>query len=94
MEEAKRIGMSAYAAKLDEKIRVLEELIRDYDDGRRKSYFCTAVNLLALNDVKAIIEKAKSATPSEATQKEKATAIVRLFDELAQKRDVSLKLRK
>jgi hypothetical protein len=33
---AKRIGMDAYKTELDEKVRILEELLAVYNDGRRR----------------------------------------------------------
>ena len=65
-----------------------------YDDGRRKSFYCLAVNLLELPDVKVVMEKIADTADNAATIKEKATIAVRLFEEMAEQRNVSLKLRK
>jgi len=94
MEKAKRIGMTAYRAELDEKVRILETLLQKYDDGRRKSFFCLAVNLLDLEDISLIMEKIVNEIPPEFTQKEKAIAAARLFEEMAEQRGILLKLRK
>ena len=53
-DRARAEGIDAYRADLDEKVALLEALLRDYNDGRRKSLFCTAVNLLPLADVRAV----------------------------------------
>jgi len=94
MEKAKRIGMDAYAAELNEKISLLEMLLEQYDDGRRKSFFCLAVNLLDLDDIKSVMQKAVDALSPAADQKEKAATMAARFQEMAEKREVSLKLRK
>ena len=52
-KKAKKIGIEAYKAELDEKIGLLKILLENYDDGRRKSFYCLAVNLLELPDVKS-----------------------------------------
>ena len=93
MERAKN-DISAYAAELDIKIQILEELLRSYNDGRRKGFFCLAVNLLDLTDVNSIMEQLESEVTPEATTKEKAVTAVRLFQTAADEKSIVLKLRK
>ena len=85
MKKAKQIGTEAYIAEQNEKIDILSVLLRDYNDGRRKTFFCLAVNLLELEDIKAVMEDIKKDTDTK--------AVVRLFEETAKRRDVSLKRR-
>jgi len=92
-EKAKRIGLPAYEAELNEKVKVLEHLLKNYDDGRRKGFFCLAVNLLEFHDTNAVMEQIADEANPAAPQKEKAAAAVRLFEAMAEKRGVSLKLR-
>ena len=40
---------------LDEKMSILSKLLSKYDDGRRKNFFCTAINLLELPDIKMVM---------------------------------------
>ena len=94
MEKAKRIGMDIYKAELNEKITILEKLLSNYNDNRRKGYYCLAVNLLELQDIKSIMEQLDSEDFSDATAKQKAIATVKLIDEAALLRGISLKLRK
>ena len=94
MDKAKRIGVEAYIAELSDKVEILEELLKNYDDGRRKSFFCLAVNLLDLADVKLIIKQINNEVLPQASIKEKAAAAVRLFQGMADERGIVLKLRK
>ena len=94
MEKAKRIGLSAYEAELNEKVAILEKLLESYNDGRKKSFYCLVVNLLDLEDIKAVVENIDKEAESEATLKEKAVIATRLFNEIADLRGISLKLRK
>lgn len=94
LNKAKEIGMEIYENELNEKVVILEELLKNYDDGRRKSFYCTAVNLLDLQDVKAVMARMGDATDLEMPLKMKAAAAIRLFEETAEKRGVSLQLRK
>ena len=93
-DKAKRIGMEAYKAELDEKIGLLKKLLANYDDGRRKSFYCLAVNLLELADVKTVMEQIDGAADDAMPVKEKAKKAVRLFEAMAEHRGVMLKLRK
>ena len=47
-ERIRKSGLSAYQAELDEKVAILEELLEQYNDGRKKSFFCLAVNFCLL----------------------------------------------
>ena len=86
MEKAKRIGIEAYKTELDEKIGILETLLQKHDNGRCKSFYCLAVNLLDLNDIKTVMGSIGNNADSK--------TVVRLFEETAERRDISLKLRK
>jgi len=94
MEKAKRIGMDAYKVELDEKINIVELLLKSHDDGRHKGFICLAVNLLDLQDVKAVMARIVDETTPDMTLKEKAKTAARSFEDVAQQRGVLLKLRK
>ena len=94
LDKAKRVGMERYAVELNEKVGVLEELLKNYDDGRRKSLYCVAVNLLELEDVKSIMGDVFGKVALDVPIKEKAAAVVHLFEVMADKKGISLKLRK
>ena len=94
LEKAKRIGMDEYAKDQSEKISILKELLEHYNDGRRKSFYCVAVNLLELHDIKAAMVRIRDKSTADMSEKEKATLAVSIFNELASKRGISTKLRK
>jgi hypothetical protein len=93
-QKVKEIGLAAYQAELDEKVGILERLLADFDDGRRKSFFCLAVNLLELAYVKDVMAQLKEEINVDATSKEKAGLAVSLFRKKADERKVQLELRK
>ena len=93
-DKIKRVGLEAYKIELTDKTKVLEELLKNYDDGRHKSFFCLAVNLLDLQDINSIMKQIADETELEVSQKGKSATAVRLFKEMAEKRGVSLQLRK
>ncbi len=94
MAKAKSDGMAAYRAALDEKVSLLDTLLAQFDDGRRKSFYCVAVNLLATDDIRAALAKTESETASDAPVKEKATMLAALLEALAVASGISLRLRK
>ena len=93
-EKAKQIGLKEYEAKLDVKVKILIELLENYNDGRRKSFFCLAVNLLELNDIQFVMAQIAEQTKTIVTTKEKSAIAARLFQNMADKRSVCLQLRK
>ena len=94
MEKAKRTGIEVYIAEQNEKVGILSALLKDYNDGRRKTFFCLAVNLLELQDIKSVMDQIKSEIELEAPLKIRAAAAVRLFEKMADQRGILLKLRK
>ncbi|MDL2229080.1 DUF3795 domain-containing protein [Treponema sp. OttesenSCG-928-L16] len=94
MEKAKELGIDSYRNELDEKVAMLETLLTNYDDGRRKGFFCLALNLLELQDVRSIMEQIACEVQPEQSLKEKAALAVRLFQGMAEQRAVVLRLRK
>ena len=75
--------------------RAEEAGIDFYNDGRRKSFYCTAVNLLDLDDVRAVMASIHDGLkPDESTLKERAAAAVKIFREKAGERQIVLKLKK
>lgn len=91
---AKSIGMEAYIAALNIKMDLLEHLLDNFDDGRKKSLFCTAVNLLELDDIKSVIKHIHKETNAYASIKERSSTASRLIQAMAEKRGISLQLRK
>jgi hypothetical protein len=94
LSKAKALGLEAYGAELVQKIALLEQLLSGFDDGRRKSFYCVAANLLELADLETamtrIIHEAEACT----TVKEKARIAVGVLEVLAEERGICLKLRK
>ena len=92
--KAKRIGIESYKFELDQKINALEKLLANYDDGRRKSFLCTAVNLLELADIVGIMARIENEVSEDETVKEKASTAVWLLQSAADRQGIDLKLRK
>ena len=92
LEKAKSIGINAYQAQLNEKVALLEHLLKNYDDGRRKSFFCIAVNLLELKDLKNVMNALDK--QAQAPLKQRAAFAVDGFTQMAKDSGIALRLRK
>ena len=94
-DAAKKGGIEAYQIELNEKVEILEYLIKNYNDGRRKNYYCIAVNLLKLSDLHNIIEMIDDEIKTEnIEQKAKIAQVVSLFEQKAREQKLELILRK
>ena len=89
----RQIGLKAYHEQLQEKIRILRFLLEHFNDGRKKSLFCTAVNLLELEDLRPLLEPLEDAR-SSLPLKEGAARAETLLRQAAARRGVDLTLRK
>lgn len=93
-EKAKTGGAEQYTKELNEKIDILEFLLNTYNDGRRKAFYCNAVNLLPLPDLREIMTEIEERTDgSDIPLKEKIEEIVRLLETRAAGNNIQLKLR-
>ena len=93
MEKFKELGIELYSAEQQRKNVLLNHLLNTYNDGRKKTLFCVAVNLLELEDLEHIISELDK-NASNLTLKEKSSHAVGLLKEAAAKKDIVLKLRK
>ena len=87
LEKVQTIGEEAYNAEQVEKRQILDRLLAEYNDGRKKTLFCLAVNLLPLEDLRTVFADDDLQLPI----KDRA----RLMEKrLKEKRSVELKLRR
>ncbi len=95
MEKIQKIGIEQYHSELFEKFEILNYLLENYNDGRKKNFFCITTNLLDINDLKEVVEELKTKTQAkDMTLKEKSAIATMLFQSVAVKRNIILKLNK
>lgn len=56
LEKVQTIGQEAYKQEQLEKIDILRNLLDNYNDGRKKSFYCLSVNLLELEQLRAVMQ--------------------------------------
>lgn len=94
-QKVKAYDAENYMLELQEKMDMLSYLLEHYNDGKKKSYYCTAVNLLDVQDLREIMDDIEhNISATDNVQKEQIKAIVDMFEEKALKRNIFLGLRK
>lgn len=94
MARVLELGVGPYVGALEEKRAVLDQLLADWNDGRKKTLYTTAAYLLELEDLRGAVSQARAQVSQEAPLKERATAMAAALQETAARRGISLKLRK
>ena len=91
LEKAKSIGIENYHNEQLEKKQILNQLLNRYNVGNRHIFFCLAVNLLEVDDLRSILKETDEST-KDMNLDERSDFIKQRLDEFAQKRNITLKL--
>lgn len=103
MDAARRDGLEFYLKDLSRKSEILDTLLEKWDNGRLKSFFCLAVNLLPLSDLQtamATLESVKNqmepdaVTNSIPAHTNPGNLAKDTFHQLAAARGIELELRR
>jgi len=96
-----RFGESAgnrhdvYNFEQKEKMRILDYLLLNFNDGRKKTFFCVAVNLSEFSELQEALNQIKSNDSlSVMTEKERCFYAADVFQKIADRRNVELRLHK
>lgn len=93
-ETARKIGVDTYRDIQTRKAEILKLLLDQYNDGRKKRFFCFAVNLLELDDLERALEQLLTRNvPEGETGKERAAYAAGLLQEAADRKSIDLKPR-
>ena len=93
LEKAQRIGIEQYNLEQREKAQILNYLLSNYNDGRRKNFFCVAVNLFELSELREAINEIRA--NDEFTSwpiKAQCTYVADVFQKIADRRNIEFKL--
>lgn len=98
LENIKKLGIENFLRQQRIRMEILDTILREYNEGRSKSFYCLASTLLPLADLrKALIEmeeKIKTEDNEDIEIKEKSTLFKKLINQRAQQTKIDLKLRK
>lgn len=95
MKRIREMGIGQYHHELKQKSGILTYLLENFNEGRKKSFFHIAVNLLDISDIKSVMEELNTAVQSpDLTLNEKSAIAANLFRSVADKRGITLKFNK
>ena len=93
LERAQSIGIERYILEQQEKIQILFYLLSNYNDGRRKNFFCVAVNLLELSELQEAMKQIQfNDELSLLSFKAQCSYVAEVFQKIADKRNIKLQL--
>lgn len=97
-EFIKKHGIIKFIEQQNSRMSLLKTMLRYYDDGNCKSFFCLAVTLLSLESLKEALVKAEQKTREESISeqdiKRKAKILKSILNQFASEENEELKLRK
>ena len=86
-------GICEFEKMQKQREHLLKEMLRDFNEGRSKSYYCITVTVFDIEELREVLTRAKK--ESEGLDvKGKSKALHSILDDLARKKGYCLKLRK
>jgi len=91
-------GIEKFVEQQKKRIRLLEIMLKDYGDGRSKSFYCIAATLLPVADLETSLDKAEQKIKADKIRpddiKTKPHILKGFLNEFAAREGIELKLRK
>lgn len=91
-------GVERYVEHQKSRIDLLETMLKCYNDGRSKNFYCIAATLLPTEDIEAALEETEKRVEADSMSKEDSkilsSTLKKLLKDIAMKQGVELKLRK
>ena len=95
LEQIRQHGSASFIRAQQARIRLLEELISQYDDGRSKSFYCLSAALLPPAKIKSAIARIKrDSSIDHSDTKEVARRMRRAFEKIADEERIELTYRR
>lgn len=95
LDKVQRIGVEAYNLEQQEKQQILQHLLTNYDDGRKKTFYCVAVNLLELSEIKEALNQLESNEAlSVLPKKEQCSYVTQCLKEISERSGIEIRLMK
>lgn len=94
----KKHGVEKFIEQQKERIKFLKDMLKGFNEGRSRSFYCIAAALLSVDDVKKSIDSAKKEVKTLDIKnddvKSKAKILRKIIQDVADKKGIDLKLRK
>lgn len=93
----KRHGLKAHAREIKKRARLLNQMLRKFNDGRSRSFYCVATTLLPIETLERSLKVAEKKVVEEGVGsrdlKGRAKILKEVINKAAQKKRIDLKLR-
>jgi len=94
----KKYGIKAHAREIKERAKLLERMLRKFNDGRSRSFYCVATTLLPIETLERSLNDAKKKVDEEGIGskdlKSRAKILKEVINKTAKIKRIDLKLRK
>lgn len=94
----KENGMAKFIEQQKKRIVSLELMLKQFDEGRSKSFYCIAATLLSITDLEIALNKSEQKLKADMTKSEdiktKAHILKNILNELASYKGIELKLKR
>ena len=91
-------GIEKFVEEQRKRIRLLETMLKEFDDGRSKSFYCIASTLLPIVDLETSLNKAKEKTRLDKIKQDdirgRTKTLKSFLEDFAARERIDLKLRK
>ena len=91
-------GLEKFIEQQRKRIRLLERMLTNFDDGRSKSFYCIAATLLPITDLETSLNEAEQKIKADKIRlddfKTKSKILKEILNNFAVKEGIELKLRK
>jgi len=91
---AQRKGVRELDRQQTEKQNLLVQILHEYNEGRSKSYYCLAVTLFDLEDLKTAVQEERRNRSTGSDIKARSKSLHAIFERLAEQKNLQLALRK
>lgn len=87
-------GINEFEKIQKQREQLLKEMLKDFNEGRSKSYYCIAATVLELEELEEALTKAKKESDGIDNIKEKSKILHSILDNISLKKKYYLRLRK
>jgi hypothetical protein len=94
LRQIRDTGIVEFLEQQEERIRLLDKLLKQYDDGRSKSFFCLAAALMETDDLHAAISQIQDIQESPNDRRQLASQAKGVIEQLAKLKGVKLVYRR
>ena len=88
-----KYGIGEFQKAQETKERLLRDMLREFNEGRSKNYYCVAATVLKVDELKGALDEARQRSKG-LDMREKSKLLHSILDSIAKRKNFILKLRK